>query len=181
MTLYINACVRGCSRTDRIARALLCKLGGGFTEIKLSEAGLTPLSEAALEKRTALIEKGDYSDGMFDLAKQFAAADRIVISAPYWDLSFPSLLKVYLENVYAVGIVSRYGADGMPQGLCRAETLWYVTTAGGPLLPDFGYEYIRALATVCFGIKDTRLIKAEMLDVDGFDADGIVEETIKKL
>ncbi len=31
---------------------------------------------------------------MFLYAKDFAESDIIVIAAPYWDLSFPSILKV---------------------------------------------------------------------------------------
>ena len=181
MILYVNACVRAESRTDRIARELLKKLGGEFTELKLASEDISPLSAETLEKRTALIEKQDHCDETFRYAKQFAQADVIVMAAPFWDLSFPALLKVYLENVYVTGIVSRYGEDGIPHGLCRAETLYFVTTSGGPYLPDFGYGQIKALAEKCFGIKKTKLIKAEMLDVDGFDAEKIVEETIAGL
>ena len=35
MTLYINCCVREESRTNRLARAVLQKLGGDITELKL--------------------------------------------------------------------------------------------------------------------------------------------------
>ena len=94
MTLYINCCVREESRTDRLAQAVLQKLGGDFTELKLYEENLKPLDRETLNKRTALIKQGDYSDPMFDHAKQFASADTIVIAAPYWDLSFPSTLKI---------------------------------------------------------------------------------------
>ena len=62
--------------------------------------------------------------------------------------------------------------------MCRAEKLYYVTTAGGPYIPDYSYNYIRDLAIQYFGIKETVLIKAEMLDVDGFSADEIVQQTI---
>ena len=40
---------------------------------------------------------------------------------------------------------------------------------------------MRELATVCFGIKETELIKAEMLDVKGFDAEEIVKTAISGL
>ena len=93
MTLYINCCVREESRTNRLARAVLKKLGGDFTEVKLYEENLRPLDRETLNKRTALIEQGDYSDKLFDYAKQFAGADTIVIAAPYWDLSFPAPLN----------------------------------------------------------------------------------------
>ena len=89
--LYINACARSESRTDRIARALLERLGGLQEEVKLAEMDLQPLSEERLNRRTWLIEEADYTDAMFDLARQFQQADEIVIAAPYWDLSFPAL------------------------------------------------------------------------------------------
>ena len=49
---------------------------------------------------------------MFRYARQFAAADKIVIAAPLWDLSFPAQLKVYLENIYVTGIVTKYSDAG---------------------------------------------------------------------
>lgn len=180
MILYINACVRRGSRTDRIARALLEKLGE-YEEVNLSTMGLKTLYEETLQKRADYITAHDYSDNMFDLAKQFASADIIVIAAPHWDLSFPALLKVYIENIYVTGIVSRYDENGVPLGLCRAEKLYYVTTSGGPLVEEFGYSYIRDLMIKYMGVGDTTLIKAEMLDVDGLNSEKIVCDTIKEI
>jgi len=181
MILYVNACVREGSRTQKIASALLEKLGGKYEEVRLAGEGFCPLSDDMLKKRTDLIAKRDYSDPMFSAAKKFALADVIVIAAPYWDLSFPAVLKTYLENIYVTGIVSEYGPDGIPHGLCRAGSLYYVTTSGGPYMPDFSYDYVKGLAAHCFGIRKTSLIKAEMLDVQGFDADGIVKDAILSL
>ncbi len=180
MILYINACVRGESRTDRLARKLLEKLGD-HTEVYLPGEGLAPLSEEILALRTELIDKGDYSHPMFRYAKQFAAADTIVIAAPYWDLSFPALLKTYIENIYVTGLVSRYGSDGQPIGLCRAKDLYYVTTAGGPFDSRFGFDYISDMAKFCFGIPNTHLIYAEMLDVEGFDSKEILKKAEKEI
>ena len=180
MTLYINCCVREESRTDRLARAVLQKLGGDFTELKLYEANLKPLDRDTMNKRTALIERGDYSDPMFDYAKQFTSADTIVIAAPYWDLSFPATLKIYIENIYVTGIVSAYDESGMPVGLCKAKELYYVTTAGGPYDPAYSYGYVESLAKSFFGIPVTHLVKAEMLDIVGNDAEEILRRKIEK-
>ena len=180
MTLFINCCVREESRTDRLARAVLQKLGGDFTELKLYEANLKPLDRDTMNKRTALIERGDYSDPMFDYAKQFASADTIVIAAPYWDLSFPATLKIYIENIYVTGIVSAYDESGMPVGLCKAKELYYVTTAGGPYDPAYSYGYVESLAKSFFGIPVTHLVKAEMLDIVGNDAEEILRREIEK-
>lgn len=175
MLLYINCCVRNDSRTDRLARYLIGKLGDSFTEIKAQGGNILPLSQASLLKRTELISNGDYSNEMFDLAKQFASADTIVIGAPYWDLSFPAGLKTYIENIFVSGITFRYTQDGIPEGLCRATRLYYVTTAGGPYIPDFSYDYIKSAAENMLGIKETFLIKADMLDIIGNDAEAIIK------
>lgn len=180
MTLYINCCVREGSRTDRLARAVLRKLGEEYTELELYKENLPPLDSQTLNKRTALIEKGDYTDKMFDLAKQFAAADTIVVAAPFWDLSFPAPLKTYIENIYVTGIVSAYNSDGMPVGLCRARELYYVTTAGGPYEPTYSYGYIESLCKNFFGIPQTYLVKAEYLDIAGNDAEEILNREIIK-
>lgn len=116
---------------------------------------------------------------MFDYAKQFASADTIVIAAPYWDLSFPALLKTYFENIYITGIVSEYDENGLPHGLCRANELYYVTTAGGPYDPTYSYGYVESLAKNFFGISTTHLVKAEMLDIVGNDAEEILDREIE--
>ena len=181
MILYINCCVRAESRTDRLARAVLQKLGGEYTELKLYEKKLIPLDSETLNKRTELIEHGNYSDGMFDPAKQFANADTIVIAAPYWDLSFPAPLKTYIENIYVTGIVSAYDENGLPVGLCKTNELYYVTTAGGPYDPTYSYGYIESLAKNFFGIPVTHLIKAEMLDIAGNDPEALLNSEINNL
>ena len=150
-------------------------------ELNLEEEQLQPLSKSTLEYSTQLIGEGDYTSPIFRYAKQFAEADTIVIAAPFWDFSFPAALKIYIENIYVTGIVSRYGSDGRPVGMCKAEKLYYVTTAGGPYVPDYSFGYIRDLATQYMGIKEVELIKAEMLDVDGFSAEDIVAKTIEQL
>lgn len=177
MTLYINCCPRSHSRTMWLAEKLLNKLGR-YEEVNLEKENLSPLNRERLEYRTELIAKNDFSDPIFKYAKQFAAADTIVIAAPYWDLSFPSKLKIYIENIYVTGIVSRYSEEGKPQGMCKAKTLYYVTTAGGPYDGRYSFEYIKDLAENFLGIDKAVLIKAEMLDVRKNDAEKILEECV---
>lgn len=177
MILYINCCPRDGSRTDRLARKLLDTLGD-YKEVNLEKEHLTPMTRERLKYRTERIAQKDYSDPVFDYAKQFASADTIVIAAPFWDLSFPAELKIYIENIYVTGIVSKYGTDGKPEGLCNARELYYVTTAGGPYDGRYSYDYIKDLAQNYFGIDKTTLIKAEMLDIFGNDPQKILDECI---
>lgn len=172
--LFVNACVRENSRTLDIAKIVLEELNNAYTEVNLQKTDLKPLNRESLDIREKLILQDDFSDTMFSLAKDFAAADTIVIAAPYWDLAFPALLKIYLEQITVSGITFRY-AKGVPQGLWRAKQLIYVTTAGGIIYDNFGFEYVKALAQKIYGIGEVLFFKAENLDIDGNDVKDILQ------
>ncbi len=180
--LFINACVRKESRTRKLAEQLLVKLGKPYEEICLEHISFPIVNEEYLLRRDQLISQGDFQNPMFDLARQFAKAETIVIAAPYWDLSFPAMLKQYLELVGVVGITFQYSEEGIPVGLCKAKRLYYVTTAGGNYVPDtFGYGYIRALAQGYYGIEDIRKVEAVGLDIWGADTDAIMRSAEEAL
>jgi FMN-dependent NADH-azoreductase len=174
--LFINVCVREGSRTSDLASCVLDNLGGRVDEVKLYNTELFPITMEKLKKRDKAKRDGDFSDSEFCLAKQFANAETIVIAAPYWDLMFPSLLKVYFENITVNGITFFYNEKGIPQGLCKAKKLIYVTTAGGPIVHNFGFEYTSSLAKDFFGIKCVKCVCAEGLDIQGADADEILKK-----
>ena len=174
-TLWINACVRAQSRTKQLADCLLRKLGAAAEELRLEDADLPRVDASFLEKRDALIAACRFDDPLFALARQFAQAEQIVIAAPYWDLSFPAALKQYFEQINVPGVTFVYTPEGIPRSLCRANRLFYVTTAGGAFVPpDFGFGYVRALAQSFFGIEDVRLVQASGLDVVGANADRLL-------
>lgn len=179
-TLFVNACAREESRTLALCREYLKDIPSVET-VNLYDLGIQPLDWAHIEKRTELQQKANWEDPMFDLAKQFAAADEIVIGAPYWDLSFPAILKVYIEHTTVNGIVFHYTEEGRPEGLCKAKRLVYITTSGGPCTKmNFGYEYLQGIASM-YGIHDTHLVAAELLDVIGADIDGIMAKATAQI
>ncbi|MBQ9063886.1 MAG: NAD(P)H-dependent oxidoreductase [Blautia sp.] len=181
MILFINACVRENSRTKRLADHLLSKMHDRVEEIRLEDCSFPAVDEAFLQKRDQLIAEGEFDAPLFKMARQFAEADRIVIGAPYWDLSFPASLKQYFEQINVLGITFMYTPEGFPEGMCRADKLFYVMTAGGMYVPEeFGFGYVKALAQNFYGIKDVELIKAVGLDIDGADAEKILDECIRK-
>ena len=180
--LYINACVRKDSRTNELAQYALRKLQGEVKEINLNSKKITPLYQDKLNLRDDLIKNKDYDHSMFEYAKQFANSDTIVISAPYWDLSFPAILKTYIENINVNGITFSYSEKGYPVSLCKAKKLIYITTAGGPIISDeFGFGYIKSLAENFYGIKDIEYIKAEGLDIYGVNIKEIFEKAKKDI
>ena len=175
MILFVNACVRKQSRTLRLTERLLNNLNGDIKEVRIEEVLFPVVDEAFIERREALKNSGKYDDPMFELGKDFANADTIVIAAPYYDLSFPAMLKQYFEQINVLGLTFTYSESGVPEGLCRAKSLYYVTTAGGPILSDdFGFGYVKALANTFYGINEVYQIKAEGLDIIGADVDRIL-------
>lgn len=183
MILFVNACVREGSRTKRLADHLIAGLEDkDVKELRLWEMELPNADEAFINRRSELAGRNDFSDPMFDPAKDFAAADTIVIAAPYWDLSFPSVLKRYIEQICVVGLTFFYNEKDLPQTLCRAQKLYYLTTAGGPIIDDaYGYGYIRDVMRTFFEIPESCYIKAEKLDLIGADPEAILAEAYKDI
>lgn len=182
MILFINACVRGKSRTLILAKRLLDTLDGDIKEVRLEEIAFPVVNEEFISLRDSLVRDGSFDDPIFDPGRDFAAADTIVIAAPYYDLSFPSMLKQYFEQINVVGLTFAYSENGTPEGLCKAKDLYYVTTAGGPVISDaYGFGYVKALAETFYGISNVYQIKAEGLDIAGADKDKILNDTSVEL
>lgn len=176
MILLIDACVRKESRTKRLFKRVLSHLNGPVETVRLIDCNFPKTDEAFLQKRDACIAAGDFSDPMFDLAKQFVRADTVVIAAPHWDLSFPAAMKQYFEQINVVGLTFRYEDSDVPVPMCRAKRLFYVATAGGPVRNhDYGFGYVKALGKEFYGIEDATLFCAEGLDIFGADAETILQ------
>ena len=180
--LYVNAAVRPDSRTKRIARYLLDRIPAEKKIINLGEEDIRPLNNELLDIRTRLSAEQDFDNAIFHYAKDYAEADMIIIVAPYWDLSFPALLKNYIETINVNGLVFRYTDKGEVEGLCKAKKLIYITTSGGKIINDeFGFGYIKTLAQKFHGIKNVEYIKAEELDIEGAKVEEILLKAEKNI
>lgn len=180
--LFINACPREGSRTLELARHLLSKMEDSVEELTIFEENLLPLNGKTLALRDKMTANQNFDHPIFKYAKQFATADTIVLAAPFWDLSFPSAVKIWLEYVMAKEITFRYTEEGFPCGLCKAKKLFYVSTAGGPVLPaHMGFSYVDGLAKSYFGIPETVLFSAENLDVVGTDTAAILTKAKEEI
>ena len=132
-----------------------------------------------LDRRDALWSAGQLDDPSFDAAWQFARADKIVIAAPFWDLSYPAILKIYLERISVCDITFGYDAAGNSIGLSRAGKQLLITTRGGNFsLPETawmesGARHLKALCAM-YGIPEFRLLCAEGLDDVRSDKEAIL-------
>ena len=182
--LFINCCIRReNSRTLKIAKAFINALDKNKYEVEelcLMDEPLVYFKEGFFEQRESLIAENNLKHPRFRYAWQFKEADKIIVAAPFWDLSFPALLKVYIENLCVDGIT--FGADENGcYGTCKAEKLMYITTRGGiykdsPL--EMGIRYIEAMSKF-FGIDRFESISAEGIDMYPDDAERIVSESIE--
>lgn len=181
--LYINACMREQSRTEKLCRRYIEHLIRNevfdIKEVKLSEQELKPFNHTMLEKRNADMENQSFNDSDYQFAKDFASADFIVIAAPLWDCSFPSVLKVYFEHICVNGITFGYTADGKPLSLCHAEKLVYISTAGGYIKKNNSVKlYMEELCDM-FGIENRNCFIADGMDIVGNDTEKILNKTYK--
>lgn len=176
MVLLINACARKESRTLPLAEKAAKKVSDDVQRLDLYEQHLMPIDRETLERREEFIARKDFSDSMFDLAKQFRDAENIVIAAPFWDLSVPAVLKCYIEHLCVRELTFVYTDQGEALGLCKAKRMVFVTTAGGYIPEnDHGYSYVRDVFSGFFGIKESLCIKAEGLDIVGADIDALLK------
>lgn len=187
--LFINACVRGeKSRSLKLAQRFLdswhkAHPNDQSTEVDLCKDRLVSQYPEVLAERDALWNAGQLDHPMFAPARQFATADKIVIAAPFWELSFPAILKIYLERITVTDITFGYDEQGKNIGLCKAKKLLFITTRGGDFSRpetawmEMGARQLEALCAM-YGIPSFQCLAAEGLDDIRRDKEAILAEAM---
>lgn len=175
--LYIDACIRNReSRTKRIATPIIESLKERYDvdTLVLNELDLEIVKEDLIKKRNS----GDIDEAVMSWAEMVRDADRIVIAAPFWDMSFPAALKVFFElcSIYDVTFKSD---DKTCFGNCKAEKMLYITTRGMNISTGDEIEqatpYLKALSWL-WGIGPLQVVAAQNMD---YVSDEEIEERIK--
>lgn len=184
--LFVTACCRGeQSRTLRLGKAALQEVlkrepGAEVTEQDLYVMQLRPMDAGTLAVRESLCDACDWTHELTRHAVAFRDADLVIIAAPYWDLSFPAVLKTWVENMWVRNLTFHYEND-RPVGHCRGKACIYVTTAGSYICKtDFGTDYIRGVVKT-LGIPGFVRISAEGLDLDGNDVEQIMAQALRRM
>ena len=161
---YVDACLRTGSNTKKIADAIIAKLAERYEieTVRLSENTFPIVNNDILNDRANGIVPEEY----VEMAKKLADADRLVIAAPFWDMSFPSALKVFLENMSLFNVT--FGSNEKEcYGLCKAEKVLYITTRGMNINTGDALEqatpYIKAIGKL-WGLGELHVISAQNMD-----------------
>ena len=184
--LFVDCCIRrGESRSRQLADHFLAEIQKtGEYEIEtlcLMDENLSYFSEGFFLQREALLAEGKLDHPRFRYAHQFAEADKIVIAAPFWDLSFPALLKVYIENLCVDSITFHTDEHGL-HGLCKADHMVFLTARGAfyedsPL--EQGSRYLEQMAGF-FGIEKYDCVAAEGLDIGAWPVEELMDKAKAK-
>ena len=176
--VIIDSCMRAESRTRRILNAAREVLSTRYDIeiIDVNAAGLLPLTPEGLEERTT----GIVPEQTLSLAKTIAAADRLVVAAPFWDMSFPATLKAFFENMSLYGVTFEDNGHTCV-GLCKCKKVMYITTRGMDIETgsprEQGSSYLMALSTL-WGLGEVTTVAAKNLDYLSTDeVEAKIEET----
>lgn len=116
-------------------------------------------------------------------ANKIKNADRIVISAPFWDMSIPSALKSFFEMCSILNITFKTN-DITCYGNCKCEDLLFITTRGMNIKTGDDLEqatpYLKALSWL-WGIKGMKVIARENFDyISQEEIDKQIDSAIKE-
>ncbi len=176
--LYIDGCIRDeLSRTKRIADPVVKALKERYEvqTLALNELDLSIVKKELITKRN----NGEIDPQVMSWAESVRDADRIVIAAPFWDMSFPAALKNFFE-LCSIFDVTFKSDDKTCYGNCRAEKMLYITTRGmdistGDMLEQ-ATPYLKAISWL-WGIGPLQVVSAQNMD---YLSEGEIEERIGK-
>ncbi len=163
--VVIDACVRQSeSRTLRIAEPLVDALSRRYTvtRFRLPEMDIVPLTPALYTGRG----NGEIPSWAEEAARAIADADRILIAAPFWDMSFPAVLKCFFEQTSLFDIT--FTDNGKTcVGLCKAPKVLYITTRGMDIVTGSDLEqatpYLKALSRL-WNLGELTTLSAQNMD-----------------
>ncbi|PGY07915.1 FMN-dependent NADH-azoreductase [Bacillus sp. AFS031507] len=114
-----------------------------------------------------------------ELSDQFVAADKYIFVTPFWNFSFPPVMKAYLDSVSVAGKTFKYTEKG-PIGLLTDKKALHIQARGGVYSEgpaaqlEMGHRYLSIMMSF-FGIP-----AFEGLFVEGHNAMPDKEQEIKE-
>lgn len=163
--LYIDACIRDEeSRIRRIAEPIVKALKAKYDvqRLVLNDLELEIVRRDLLRKRL----NGIIDPAVMSWAETVRDADRIVIAAPFWDMSIPAALKNFIELCSILDVTFKTN-DKTCYGNCKAEKLLFITTRGMDIptgdVREQATSYLKALSWL-WGIGPMQVVAAQNMD-----------------
>ena len=186
--LFVNACLREGSQTERLARMWLDRRAydGEVSELSLSKLDVDPLDAVGpspVAAYSAGVAAGNFGHPLFSYALEFAQADEVLIAAPMWNYSVPAKLHAYLELVCSQGVTFDVDETGAYVSLCHIKALTFVTTAGGAAvdpLDDHCFGYVRTLARQFWHVPQVDCVAAWGLSAPGADVGALLAQALER-
>ncbi len=179
--LFVNGCIRGkMSRTLKLAKTYIDKINQN-QDYEVVERNLTEEEISFYKKENFDVDTGLLIKNNQRFAVEFAESDEIVVAAPFWEFMFPAVVSSYFEMVSIVGVAFKYTDNGSV-GLCKANSLTYIYTAGDFLKEEdkVNEKYLNRLSKL-YGIPKFESIYADGLDIFTNNADEIVEKKCNEI
>ncbi len=166
------------SVTKALSRNIIDKIKSKYPNVEIQEKDISKneiphLSGLAIH--SAYTKENERTKEMNDsleignkLIREIIEADIIIIGAPMWNLSIPSVLKAYIDQIVRVGVTFKYGENG-PEGLISGnKKLIIVSSRGGVYSsePYKAWDHQETLIQNIFyflGIKNIEIVTSEGL------------------
>ncbi len=185
--VHANPKPKGTSRTLRISHAFVEEYKQSHPGDTVIELDLYKENIGFLNNESVLMHNVQPGEGrdhpQLKYAYQFLEADKIVIAAPFWNLSFPAIIKAYLDYVTVSGITFKYTSQG-PIGQCQGKKAIHIVTRGGayseePLAAlELGDRYLKTLFTF-LGFDEYTTMAIENMDRTSTDVEAVLEDAVK--
>lgn len=113
-----------------------------------------------------------------EILDEFLEADKYVFVSPMWNLSFPPVLKAYIDAISIAGKTFKYTVEG-PQGLLTDKKALHIQSRGGYYIEgpaaevESGDRYLRNIMTF-LGVPSY-----ETIIIEGHNAEPEKTEEIK--
>ena len=176
--LFIDACIRDDeSRTKRIADPIVKALEKKYDvqRFALNDMDLEIVQRDLIRKRL----NGMIDATVMSWAETVRDADRIVIAAPFWDMSIPAALKNFIELCSILDVTFKTN-DKTCYGNCKAEKLLFITTRGMDIptgdVREQATSYLKALSWL-WGIGPMQVVAAQNMD---YASDNEIEQKIRR-
>ncbi|MDF8334632.1 FMN-dependent NADH-azoreductase [Novosphingobium cyanobacteriorum] len=201
--LHIIGSPRGLrSRSTRVSRRLLARLGVSAEELDLHATDLPALDAAAIEGRYALVEGREVDPivcdrwrRVRDTIEHFLSFDTVLFSVPMWNFGVPWRLKQYIDIITQPDLMFNVDGNGVT-GLAGGRRAILVCSGALDIRPeepgeemDFQTSYMKAWLGF-IGITDVRIVQVrptygtparveEAMDIAFQEVDALAESLLR--